>query len=53
MKETLKGRELQQKRPGKADGYLSEVRRGVGVHTPKKYKKKHEQRLKEEIKKEY
>lgn len=43
-------KEIQANRRGKADGYLPEVRRGTGVHTPKKYKKKNKDSWKSDLK---
>lgn len=40
-------------RSGKADGYLPEVRRGTGVHVPKKHKKKAKDSWKKEVRGSY
>jgi len=47
---TIDTRTLQLNRKGKADGYLPEIRRGNGIHTPKKHKKKTEGQWKKEVK---
>lgn len=44
---------MQLNRSGKADGYLPEVRRGNGIHTPKAHKKKHKDLWKKEVKEAY
>ena len=53
MKLVIDGNELQMNRKGKADGYMPEVRRGVGVHIPKKRKKKETDKWKKDVKNYY
>lgn len=51
MNMTIDMNELQMNRKGKAGGHVAEVRRGVGVHVPKKHKKKHKDSWKKDVKK--
>lgn len=44
---------MQNNRSGKADGYLPEVRRGNGIHVPKKHKKKNKEGWKKDVKSFY
>lgn len=53
MNMTISGKDAQSRRKGKADGYMPEVRRGVGVHVPKKHKEKEKQKWKKEVKSQY
>lgn len=50
---TIDKQALMLNRSGKADGYLPEVRRGTGVHVPKKHKKKLKDSWKKEVRNAY
>lgn len=50
---TIDKQELMLNRAGKADGYLPEVRRGTGVHIPKKHKEKNKNAWKREVRNAY
>ncbi|MNE82894.1 hypothetical protein D3C80_1796620 [compost metagenome] len=45
--------DIRRRRSGKVDGYIPEVRRGVGSHTPKAFKKKEKDSWKRQVREYY